>query len=222
MKPGLFITFEGTEGCGKSTQIRLLGDRLSALGLRVKETREPGGTAIGEELRQLLKHSPGGVGMAPETELLLVNASRAQLVREVIRPWLDSGGILLCDRYYDSTIAYQAFGRGLELARVRAAIDVAVGTTRPDLTLLLDLSSEASERRRTDRDAANRPQFDRFEQEGRDFFDRVNRGYQTLAAAEPGRIRRVPAEATVETVAASVWAWVEPLLPGKNPAGASA
>jgi len=114
-----FITFEGTEGCGKSTQIELLASQVHGLGYRVRVFREPGGTPVGEEIRHTLKHSKNNAAMTPEAELLLMNASRAQLVREVIRPALASGEIVLCDRFYDSTTAYQGYGRGLELALVK-------------------------------------------------------------------------------------------------------
>ena len=140
MTKGLFITFEGTEGCGKSTQVELLARRLRAFGHRVRTLREPGGTPIGEEIRHTLKHSKNNAAMTAEAELLLMNASRAQLVREVIRPALDAGEIILCDRFYDSTTAYQGHGRELDLQMVKAVIDIAVGATRPDLTLLLTVS----------------------------------------------------------------------------------
>src|SRR5438552_14479794 len=123
---GLFITFEGTEGSGKSTQIQRLAGRLSALGRKVITLREPGGTAIGEEIRHTLKHSSANHRMFPETELLLMNASRAQLVREVIRPSLCRGEIVLCDRFYDSTIVYQGFGRGLDMREIERVIHFAV------------------------------------------------------------------------------------------------
>src|SRR5579863_5517629 len=145
---GLLISFEGTEGCGKSTQINLLARRLHALGRRVKLVREPGGTPIGEEIRHTLKHSASNHAMTAETELLLMNASRAQLVREVIRPALERGEIILCDRFYDSTMAYQSYGRGLDFAMVRQMIACAVGETRPDVTLLLIVPVKVSEARR--------------------------------------------------------------------------
>src|SRR5690349_10727251 len=148
---GLFITFEGTEGSGKSTQISLLAERLRSLGRTVRTLREPGGTPIGEEIRHTLKHSQDNAAMTPEAELLLMNASRAQLVREVVRPALAAGEIVLCDRFHDSTIAYQGFGRQLDLKMVQAVIDIAVGETRPDLTLLLMVSQEISELRRKTR-----------------------------------------------------------------------
>src|SRR5512135_3037592 len=134
---GQCITFEGTEGSGKSTQISLLAQRLRGEGRVVRTLREPGGTPIGEEIRHTLKHSKDNEAMTPEAELLLMNASRAQLVREVIRPALAAGEIVLCDRFYDSTTVYQGYGRQLDLQMVHAIIDVAVGETRPDLTLLM-------------------------------------------------------------------------------------
>src|SRR5882672_9550789 len=144
---GLFITFEGTEGTGKSTQISLLAEHLRSMGFSVRTTREPGGTPIGEEIRHTLKHSADNQAMTAEAELLLMNASRAQLVREVIRPALAAGEIVLSDRFYDSTTAYQGHGRGLDLETVRRIIDFAVGDTRPDLTLLLEVSPETSRAR---------------------------------------------------------------------------
>ena len=134
---GLFITFDGTEGSGKSTQISLLAERLRSLGRLVRTLREPGGTPIGEEIRHTLKHSLQNQAMQAETELLLMNASRAQLVREVIRPALSAGEIVLCDRFYDSTTAYQGYGRQLDLKAVESIVKFAVGETRPNLTLLL-------------------------------------------------------------------------------------
>src|SRR5271170_5309665 len=141
---GLFISFEGTEGCGKSTQIKLLAERLGALGHRVRTLREPGGTPIGEEIRHTLKHSSNNAAMTAEAELLLMNASRAQIVREIIRPALAAGEIVLCDRFYDSTIAYQGYGRELDLQLVKNVIDFAVGDMRPNLTLLLQVPPEVS------------------------------------------------------------------------------
>src|SRR5439155_8916260 len=135
--PGAFITFEGTEGSGKTTQISLLAERLRFMGRHVRTVREPGGTPIGEEIRHTLKHSADNQAMTAEAELLLMNASRAQLVREVIRPALAAGDIVVADRFYDSTTAYQGYGRGLNLTHVKTVVDLAVGDTRPNLTLLL-------------------------------------------------------------------------------------
>lgn len=212
MKRGLFITFEGTEGCGKSTQIPLLAERLRACGRAVRILREPGGTPIGEEIRHTLKHSKDNAAMSAETELLLVNASRAQLVREVIRPALEAGEIVLCDRFYDSTIAYQGFGRQLDMSLVKAIIDVAVGSTHPDLTLLLLVPHALSEQRRLARQAAHPVLRDRFEEADAAFFARVARGYQSLAAAEPQRVRTVDAAGSIEQISAAIWSIVRPLV----------
>src|ERR1700744_3572228 len=137
MSKGFFITFEGTEGCGKSTQIAALAERIHALGHRVRLLREPGGTPIGKEIRHTLKHSQQNHAMTAEAELLLMNASRAQLVREVIRPALANGEIVLSDRFYDSTTAYQGYGRQLDLAKVKSVVEFAIGDTKPKVTLLL-------------------------------------------------------------------------------------
>lgn len=209
---GLLITFEGTEGSGKSTQIRFLADRLRLLGRTVRLLREPGGTPIGEEIRHTLKHSLANQAMMPETELLLMNASRAQLVREVIRPALAAGEVVLCDRFYDSTIAYQGYGRQLELEMVRQIINVAVGETRPDLTLLLVIPAEVSEERRLARQSTLPFMRDRMEEADRGFFLRVAKGYEAIVAAEPRRVRPLDATGTVEEIRAEIWRQVEPLV----------
>ncbi|HEX3720383.1 MAG TPA: dTMP kinase [Verrucomicrobiae bacterium] len=209
---GLFITFEGTEGSGKSTQIAILTERLMALGYIVRQLREPGGTLIGEEIRHTLKHSDGNHAMMAETELLLMNASRAQLVREIIRPALEKGEIILCDRFYDSTVAYQGHGRGLDFQMVRQLIDCAVGETRPDLTLLLMVPVAVSEaRRRTRLLPGLEIARDRMEEADRGFFERVEAGYKKLAIEEPGRIKSIDATASLEGVSGQIWAAVEPL-----------
>ena len=208
---GLFITFEGTEGGGKSTQIQLLAERVRALGRVVRVLREPGGTPIGEEIRHTLKHSEHNHAMTAEAELLLMNASRAQLVREVIRPALAAGEVVLCDRFYDSTTAYQGHGRGLDLARVKAVIDFAVGDTRPQRTLLLHVPLAVSEARRQSRQGATVVR-DRMEEADRDFFTRVERGFAAIAAAEPERVRVIDATADVTTVSARVWEAVGPMF----------
>ncbi|MGD0814483.1 MAG: dTMP kinase [Verrucomicrobiota bacterium] len=210
---GLFITFEGTEGSGKSTQIVRLSRRLADLGHKVHVLREPGGTPIGEEIRHTLKHSNSNHGMTPETELLLMNASRAQLVREIIRPALSSGAIVLCDRFYDSTTAYQGFGRGLDLELVQQTVACAVGETRPDLTLLLTVSVEVSEARRQGRLLPGLEKVrDRMEEADRGFFERVEQGYRKLAAAEPGRVRAIDGTLPADRVSQAIWKAVEPLL----------
>jgi dTMP kinase len=217
---GLFITFEGTEGCGKSTQVRRLADRLTAQGRPPMVLREPGGTPLGEEIRHLLKHHPSNAGMNAEAELLLMNASRAQLVREIIRPALDAGQIVLCDRFADSTLAYQGYGRGLNLDVVRRVLELAVGTTRPDLTFLLSVPVSVSEARRAARARAEAGPRDRFEENDRGFFERVERGYRELSAAEPDRIKVIDSQQSVEQVGDAIWAWVQPRLRDGNCGGA--
>jgi len=209
----LFITFEGTEGCGKSTQVELLAERLRALGHRVRVLREPGGTPIGEEIRHTLKHSKVNVTMTYETELLLMNASRAQLVRETIRPALAVGEIVVCDRFYDSTTAYQGYGRGLDLALVRSVIDFAVGDTRPNLTLLLHVPPEVSAERLQSRQSTLPFVRDRIEEGDRYFFERVAQGYEAIAAAEPNRVRVVSGAGAIEVVCENIWELVRPVLP---------
>ena len=210
---GLFITFEGTEGCGKSTQVELLARRLSALGHRIRTLREPGGTPIGEEIRHTLKHSRANEAMTAEAELLLMNASRAQLVREVIRPALDDGEIVLCDRFYDSTTAYQGHGRQLDLQMVQAVIDIAVGETRPNLTLLLTVPREISELRRAVRQATLPFMRDRIEEGDREFFARVEEGFQAIAATHPDRVRVVDGSAPVDVICEHIWEIIRPVLP---------
>jgi len=209
---GLFITFEGTEGSGKSTQVPLLVERLREWGHQVKVLREPGGTPIGEEIRHTLKHSHANAAMTAETELLLMNASRAQLVREVIRPALARGEVIVCDRFYDSTTAYQGYGRQLDLVNVRNVIDLAVGSTRPDLTLFLKVPQAVSEERLRSRQATMPFLRDRMEEADRAFFDRVALGYDALAAAEPKRIQVVNAAASVVEVQSAIWRLVAPLV----------
>jgi dTMP kinase len=216
---GLFVTFEGTEGSGKSTQIKLLAKRLEDLGRAVVCLREPGGTPIGEEVRQILKHSSASAGMCMEAEVLLINASRAQLVREVIKPALAEGKVVLCDRFFDSTFAYQVYGRGLDGLQVQRIVDFAVGGIVPDLTLLLRVPVEVSEARRSAREKGDgktgeeqEKKRDRFEQEDRDFFRKVEQGYDAIAAATDTRVRSIEATRTIDEVHQEIWRWVEALL----------
>jgi dTMP kinase len=213
MQKGLFITFEGSEGCGKSTQAELLTRRLRALGHRVRTLREPGGTAIGEEIRHTLKHSKANDAMTSEAELLLMNASRAQLVREIIRPALADGEIVVCDRFYDSTTAYQGYGRELNLTMVKGVIDIAVGKTRPQMTLLLQVPPDISDLRRAVRQSTLPFMRDRMEEADQKFFARVEEGFRAIAAAEPERVRVVDGSAPLEVVCAKIWEWVSPILP---------
>jgi dTMP kinase len=213
MKRGVFISFEGTEGCGKSTQIELLARQLRGIGHRVRTLREPGGTPIGEEIRHTLKHSRDNHAMTAEAELLLMNASRAQIIREVIRPALAAGEIVVCDRFYDSTTAYQGYGRQLDLKMVQGVIDIAVGDTRPDLTLLLTVTPEIGELRRALRQSTLPFMRDRIEEADRKFFERVEKGFAAIAAAEPARLRVVEGSGSIERVSAKIWELVRPVLP---------
>ena len=207
---GLFITFEGTEGAGKSTQIKILTERLEAIGKKVRVLREPGSTPIGEEIRHTLQHSAQNQAMTPEAELLLINASRAQLVREVIRPALQAGEIVVCDRFYDSTIAYQGYGRGLDLARVREVIGFAVGDTRPELTLFLHVPLAVSEQRRAERGGTE--QRDRFEEAGREFFQKVEQGFLVIAKTESKRVKYIDATRNIDEVREDIWRNITPLI----------
>ncbi|MEK6855853.1 MAG: dTMP kinase [Nanoarchaeota archaeon] len=210
---GLFITFEGGEGGGKSTQIKKLSQYLTALNHTPVTLREPGATPIGEEIRHTLKYSKSNIAMTPEAELLLMNASRAQLVREVIRPALSEGKIVLCDRFYDSTIAYQGYGRKLFLPAVQSVIDFAVGDTRPDLTLLLDIPLDISEERRKARLAGQPEKRDRIEDEAdRSFFKRVQTGFYEIAKAEPNRVKLINASGSMEEVYRLILTQVNPIL----------
>ena len=213
MAKGRFITFEGTEGCGKSTQVGILADKLRALGHRVRTLREPGGTPIGEEIRHTLKHSQQNHAMTPEAELLLMNASRAQLVREIIRPALADGEVVVCDRFYDSSIAYQGYGRELDLEKVKSVIEFAVGETKPDLTLLLHVPAEVSAERLRSRQTSMPFVRDRIEEADQKFFERAAHGFGVIAAHEPNRVKFINGAQSMDIVSAKIWELVQPLLP---------
>jgi len=204
MAPARFISLEGGEAAGKSTQIKLLADRLTALGQRVVVTREPGGTPLGESIRHLLKHAPEGRGMESQTELLLFLASRAELVRQIIVPSLDAGSWVLSDRFLDSTTVYQGAGRRLPTEVVERINAFAVGPHLPGLTLVLDLDPGEARRRLAIRP---KPQahFDRMEAEPADFYERVRAGYHEVARLHPQRVKIVPAEGSIEAVAEAIW-----------------
>ena len=207
MDPGLFITFEGSEGCGKSTQVERLAGRLAATvaGRPLLTLREPGGTALGEEIRRLLKMTAPGWSVVPAAELLLFAASRAQLVRETIAPALALGGVVLCDRFLDSTTVYQGVARRLELTQVAAINEFAAGARRPDVTFLLDLpSADALERLRRRSLWANLPP-DRMELELPAFYEGVRTGYLALAQLHPERFITLNAALPPDELERQIW-----------------
>ncbi len=207
----MFITFEGPEGSGKSTQLVLLAEWLRGLGRDVLATREPGGTAIGDRVRAILL-DPACGEMRAEAEVLLFSAARAQHVGQVIRPQLARGGVVLCDRYADSTLAYQGYGRELDLATLRVITDFATGGLRPDLVVFLDIDAEAGLRRKQLHASDDASQWNRMEQETLAYHQRVRAGYLQMAAAEPGRWLLVDASQDVNAVQAVVQARVGELL----------
>lgn len=209
---GKFITFEGPEGSGKSTQIRLLVEKLEEQGIQITCTREPGGTATGEQIRNLLQHDAAGEPLSDRAELLLFTASRAQLMDRVILPTLGNGGWVLCDRFIDSTMAYQGFARGMDISTLDAVNKFAIYDRKPDLTLLLDLDIEAGFQRLETRYADSEESHDRFEQEAREFHHKVRAGYHKLAEREPGRFRIIKADRPIEDVASDIWTVVREAL----------
>ncbi len=189
---GLFITFEGGEGVGKSTHIKLLTEKYRAHGVTVRAIREPGGTLIAEEIRDVLKDVAHKEAMTNEAELLLMNASRAQLVREVIRPALAAGELVLCDRFYDSTIAYQGYGRQIPMNDVLNIVNFAVGDTRPDITFWLRAPPSIGMRNvKTRVEVGTVPLKDRFEQSGDAFHERVYYGFAAIAEEHRERVRSI-------------------------------
>ncbi|MEJ5376138.1 MAG: dTMP kinase [bacterium] len=200
-----FITFEGIEGSGKTSQLALLAQDLRGRGIRVRVTREPGGTPVGDLLRSIILGSQGK-GMAPMTELFLIAACRAQHVTEVIGPALEMGEVVLCDRFTDATLAYQGYGRGLDLSLVREVSCLASGGMQPGLTILLDCPVEMGLERSRKRLAAEGKFLSegRFEQEERSFHQRVRQGYLELAREDPERIKVLDASAPAEVVARAV------------------
>jgi dTMP kinase len=210
---GLFLSFEGGEASGKSVQAKRLAERLTAEGHRVVSVREPGSTPVGERVRDIVLHAQE-IPLGANAQALLYSTARAQLVRDVIQPALAEGKVVIVDRYYDSTLAYQGYGHGADLAQLRAVTDFAVGATRPQRTFLLDLPVDAAEKRAATRKPGRA--WDRFEAEARSFHERVRDGYLKLAAAEPQRFVVVPADRDVEAVAADVWHAVERLLPAST------
>lgn len=204
MARGRFITLEGGEGCGKSTQVARLKAALEAEGIGVLLVREPGGTWLSEQIRGLIKDQDTDAPCA-RAELLLFLAARAQLVRNVIRPALEEGRWVVCDRFSDSTMAYQGYGRGLPLGLVAEANDFACEGLKPDLTLLLDVSPETARRRMRSRESATKSSADRIEREGAEFHERIRRGFAELAKSEPSRIVTIDANGTPDDVWGEIW-----------------
>jgi dTMP kinase len=201
---GPFITFEGGEGCGKSTQSRLLLKKLEQQKIPAVLTHEPGGTALGNELRKALKRKRGSF-ISPQAELFLVAASRAQLVSEVIRPALEEGKVVICDRFTYSTLVYQGYGRGLELSFVETVNNIATGNLKSDLTILLDISPDQGLARK-------RSLRDRFELEDLSFHRRVREGYLKMVAAESERWLVIDASLPKGKIAEIIWDRVSRLL----------
>jgi len=204
------VTFEGGEGCGKSTQLGLAARRLRERGLAVVETREPGGTAVGARLREVLM-DPDQTALDPVTEWLLMEADRRQHVREVVKPGIESGAFVLCDRYSDSTEAYQGGGRGIDLETIRSLDSVARDGVVPDLTLLYDVDPEEGLARARARDGERGA---RFEAADLEFHRRVRRAYLEIARREPERVAVIPARDGAEEVFARTWERIERLLAG--------
>jgi dTMP kinase len=215
-QPGLFITFEGTEGSGKTTQLRLLRARLEQLGLHVVLSQEPGGTPIGKDIRGILL-DPANSEMASETELLLMFASRTQAAAEIIRPALLRGDIVLSDRWTDSSLAYQCAARGLGFPRVLELHRLALGDLHPQLTICVSIDIETGLLRANSRNRklAAGNQEARIDQQSLDFHRKVGDAYQSIAEMEPQRFRMVDGAGDPATVAKRIWAEVSPLLEGR-------
>lgn len=206
---GTFITFEGPEGSGKTTQARRLVERLQAEGREVLYTREPGGTKTGEAIRQILQYDAAGEPIVDECEVLLFAASRAQLVRTVILPALERGTWVVSDRFADSTTVYQGYGRGFLVEDMLTINAFAIGQAVPDLTILLDVPVESGFARLAKRVRKENTKKDRIEQEARAFHERVRQGYLDLAARWPERFQRLDGSAPVDEVADRVWECVQ-------------
>ncbi|HEV2352313.1 MAG TPA: dTMP kinase [Terriglobia bacterium] len=198
-KPGIFITLEGIDGTGKSTQHRLLAEYLRKGGHNVTATREPGSTLVGEQIRDILLASKTRK-LAPLAELLLMYSARAQHLEEVVRPALARGEIVVSDRFSDASMAYQGFGRKLGATTVEAVDRIVCGTTKPDLTLLLDLSPRLALKRAHSREVRHNSKHGRFEVQGLSFHERVRRGYLAIARKEPGRVKLIHANQAVTEV----------------------
>lgn len=207
----MFITFEGPEGSGKTTQIELLSSYLEGKGYPVLATREPGGTSIGEQIRAILL-DPQNADMLPASEALLFSAARAQIVNQVIQPHLEQGGVVLCDRYADSTLAYQGYGHGLELEMLHAITALATEGLKPDLTIYLDVDIEEGLRRKLAAHKAEQSEWNRLDRQETAFHRRVREGYLQMAAREPDRWLVIDATQPLEAIQALIRARVEAKL----------
>jgi dTMP kinase len=209
-----FITFEGSEACGKSTQVKRLARRLERSGIPFLVTREPGGTPIGETIRELLQFAPHNSSMAPETELLLFEASRSQLVQEIIKPALERGVCVIADRFFDSTTVYQGAARSLDREMVERLNALAMGDCVPDITFVLDVDAATAESRMQKPRRA-----DRMEQEPAEFYERVRRAYRDLAARERNRILLIDGSRAPKEIENEIWAIISARFPAlrKNP-----
>jgi dTMP kinase len=203
-----FITFEGSEGCGKSTQVERLASRLKLLNVPLLVTREPGGTPIGETIRELLQFAPHAAAMTAETELLLFEASRSQLVREVIQPALKRNVCVISDRFFDSTTVYQGAARKLDAGVVEQMNRFAVGSCVPDVTFILDLDGATARTRMLRRVRVAAP--DRMEQEPSEFYEQVRQAYRALAVRESRRCRMIDGSRSMEEVEAEIWTHLAP------------
>jgi len=212
---GLFITIEGPDGGGKSTQVKLLAEHLQKLGREVVLTREPGGTELAEKIRELLL-TPTKETVVPMTEVLLYAASRAQHVEGLIKPALARGAVVISDRFVDSSVAYQGFGRGLGADTVWQVNQWALGGLLPDLTIILDLELSIGRRRTAARDQQQQTEPDRLEQENLEFHQRVREGFLSLAKQEPKRICLLSADAGIDQVFQSILLLVGPLLTARK------
>jgi len=207
-----FITFEGSEGCGKSTQVRRLAERLEQSGVPYLVTREPGGTPIGETIRELLQFAPHSSGMTPESELLLFEASRSQLVREIIKPALERGVCVIADRFFDSTTVYQGAARRLDREMVERLNAFAVGDCVPDITFVLDVDAATAQSRMQQKPR----KADRMEQQPAEFYERVRQAYRELAVREPKRVVLIDGLRDPDEVESEIWKMLSSRFPNLN------
>ena len=207
-----FITFEGSEGCGKSTQVQRLAQRLEQSGVPYLVTREPGGTPIGETIRELLQFAPHNSGMTPESELLLFEASRSQLVREIIKPALERGICVIADRFFDSTTVYQGAARRLDREMVERLNAFAVGDCVPDITFVLDVDAATAQSRMQQKPR----KADRMEQQPAEFYERVRQAYRELAVREPKRVVLIDGSRDPDEGESEIWKMLSSRFPNLN------